>query len=381
MKIIDFLRDIFNGKQTVDIKDKLESEKFKLALEEFLIQMAINMISGLIAKCEFKTYIKNEEVKKDEYYLWNIEPNVNQNSSEFIQKLISKLLQGNEALIVEANNQLLIADSFTQIEYALFPNTFTGVTCGNLTFDKTFYMSDVMYFKLNSKDIKALLSNLIEDYSRLLDMAIGKYKRAGGRKGVVKADKLKTGDKEQDKKMDDLFNLQFKRYFQNENAIVNLPKGVEYTEMNGEGSKKSTSEVADIVNITKEVISRVAQAFRMPPTILQGDIADVGKIIDQMLTFCLDPIFDLVQTEINRKRYGKVAYLSGTYLKIDTTCIKHIDIFDIAVQADKLISDGLYSIDELRNKLKDMPLNTWWSKKHWITKNYSDLETVGGGET
>lgn len=31
-------------------------------------------------------------LKKTEYYIWNVEPNVNQNSSEFIQEFISKLL-------------------------------------------------------------------------------------------------------------------------------------------------------------------------------------------------------------------------------------------------------------------------------------------------
>jgi HK97 family phage portal protein len=381
LKIIDFFRDIFNGKDTVNLSESTETKKFKLQLERFLIEMAVNMLAGLIAKCEFKTYIKNEEVKQDEYYLWNVEPNYNQNSSQFLQELISKLLKNNEALVILENNQLLIADSFTRTPYALYPDTFSNINCRNFSFGKSYSMQDVMYFKLNDENIKALLSNTLSGYSELLDMAFGKYKRAGGRKGTVKLDKPKTGDKEKDKEIDDLFNRKFKQYFQNENAVINLPKGVDYTEIAGEGSKKSTSEIGDIVNITKEIVSRVAQAFRMPPALLQGDIADTSKVIDQLLTFGLDPILDLVETEINRKRYGKIAYLNGSFIKVDTTCIKHIDIFDVAVQADKLISDGLYSVDELRTKLGDMALNTWWSQGHWMTKNYDKIENLKGGET
>ena len=376
MKIIEFLRDIFGGKETVYIKQKLQSEKYKLDIENFSIQMAINMIAGLIAKCEFKTYMKGHEIKADEYYLWNVEPNVNQNSSQFIQELISKLLYNNEALVVEVNGQLLIADSFSQTEYALFPNTFTGVACGDFTFDKTFSMADVLYFKLNNQDIRKLLSGLMSGYSDLLNMAIGKYKRAGGRKGIAKINRTFSGDKKSQKDIDDFFNYTMKSYFENENAVATLPNGVDYTEITGEGSKKSTSEVNDIANITKEAMSRVAQAIRIPPALLQGDIADVDKLINELLTFCIEPLVDLIQTEINRKRYGKAAYLSGSYVKIDTTCIKHIDIFSVAVQADKLISDGLYSIDELRLKLGDLPLNTWWSQKHYMTKNYSDIEAA-----
>ncbi len=91
----------------------------------------------------------------------------------------------------------------------------------------------------------------------------------------------------------------------------------------------------------------------------------------------------MICEEINRKRYGKEAYLKGSYLNIDTTCIKHIDIFAIAEKVDKLIASGMYSIDELRKKLKDTLLKTDWSEKHWITKNYSDInviEDMEGGE-
>lgn len=378
MKIIDFFRDIFQPGKTYKLNQRLADDtRLRLDIEDFAIQMAINMLAGLISKCEFKTYMKGTEKKADEYYLWNIEPNVNQNSNQFIQELVSKLLYHNEALIVEANGQLLIADSFTKTGYALFPTAFSDVavtTFGDsFTFDRSFSMPDVLYFKLNNQDIHILLSGLMAGYSNLLGMAIGKYKRAGGRKGIAKVNRQKSGDEKLEKQLDNLFNHQFRNYFNSENAVVNLPNGVDYQEITGEGSKKSTSEVNDIANLTKEAMARVAQAFRIPPALLQGDIADVDKLVDELLTFCIDPLADLIQTEINRKRYGKAAYLSGTYLRIDTTCIKHIDIFSIAEQADKLIADSIYNVDELRQKIGDAPLNTWWSKQYVRTANYNAL--------
>lgn len=383
MRIIDFFRDIFQPGKTYKLNQRLtDSTKLQLDIEDFAIQMAINMLAGLIAKCEFKTYVKGKETRGDEYYLWNVEPNVNQNSSQFIQELVSKLLHDNEALAVEANGQLLIADSFTAAGYALFPATFSGVTVttfGNsFAFDKTFSMSDVLYFRMNNQNIRALLSRVMDGYSKLLELAMGKYKRAGGRKGTAEVNKPKTGDEKEQKRIDDLFSKQFKAYFEAENAVVTLPNGVKYTEITGEGSKKSTSEVNDIANITKEAFARVAQAFRIPPALLQGNIADISKLMDELLTVCIDPLVDLLQTEINRKRYGKAAFLAGTYLRIDTTCIKHIDIFDVAMAADKLISDSLYNVDELRQKLGDAPLNTWWSKRYVLTKNYEPVDAPAG---
>ncbi len=387
LKILDFFRDIFKPGKTYKLNQQLMGEtKLQLDIEDFAIQMAINMLAGLIAKCEFKTYVKGKGTKADEYYLWNVEPNVNQNSSQFIQQLVSKLLHDNEALVVEADGQLLVADSFNATGYALFPATFSDVTVeafgDSFTFDKTFSMSDVLYFRLNNRNIRALLSNVMGGYNQLLSMAMGKYKRAGGRKGIAHVDKTLSGDKKYQKRIDDIFGKGFKKYFDSENAVIHLPNGITYDEITGEGSKKSTSEVNDIANITKEAFARVAQAFRIPPALLQGDIADISKLMDELLTVCIDPLVDLIQTEINRKRYGKAAFLAGTYLRIDTTCIKHIDIFDVAMVADKLISDSLYNVDELRQKLGDTPLNTWWSKRYVLTKNYEPVDgPADGGDT
>ncbi|MEG1426815.1 MAG: phage portal protein, partial [Oscillospiraceae bacterium] len=374
---MEFLRDLFGVKDTVYLTERMETAEKQLNLEQLAIDMAINLIASVIARCEFKTFIRGKEIKGEEYHLWNVRPNVNQNSNEFLQKLISKLLYCNEALVVEVAGQLVIADSFSQESYAVRPNTFSDVQCGELTLNKEFLMPEVMYFRLNNKDITALLQSVTEGYSRLLNMAYGKYKRAGGRKGKVTTNGGRSGDQKYQENLDNLFNKQFKNYFENENAVVHMPRDVEYTEISGEGSKRSTSEIADIVSITREVISRVCQAFRIPPALMLGEIADIANVTTNFLTFCIQPLVDLLATEANGKRFPMAEFLKGSYIAVDTTCIKHIDVFDIAEKIDKLIANGVYSVDELRIKIGESPLNEPWSIKHWITRNYEDA-TKGG---
>lgn len=382
MKIIRFLQDLFGSKDTIYLNDHLDSSCTSLVIDTFALQVGINLIASCIAKCEFKTFLGKKENVSDEYYLWNLEPNKNQNSTEFLQELLSKLLIENEVLVIELDNQLIIADSFYREEFAVNEDYFEQVTRKNFTFNKRFYMSDVLYFRCNNEDIKQYFDDLMRGYSELLSLAQGKYKRAGGRKGKVDIDQAAQGDEKRKEKIKKLFEKDFKEYFESENAVLNLPRGVNYTEITGEGSKKSSNELGDITKLLDDAFIRVAQALKIPPSLLKGDIADIEKLTDNFLTFCIDPLVDLIQTEINRKRYGKDNFLKGSYLYIDTTTIKHIDIFAIAEKIDKLISTGMYSIDELRKKLKDTALNKDWSKNHWITKNYQGINQIDkeGGE-
>ena len=382
MGIVKFLRDLFGSKDTIYLNEHLDSICTNLAIDSFALQVGVNIIASCIAKCEFKTFVRKKEVHQDEYYLWNVEPNQNQNSTEFLQELLSKLIIENEVLVIEVNGQLIIADSFYREEFAVNEDYFEQVTRKNFSFNKRFYMRDVLYFRCNNEDIKKYFDNLMFGYNELINLAQGKYKRAGGRKGIVKRDTTATGNEEEKRRITNLFENQFKNYFDAENAVVDLPRGVEYTEITGEGSKKSSNELGDITKLLDDAFIRAAQALKIPPSLLKGDIADIEKITDNFLTFCIDPLVDLIQTEINRKRYRKDNFLNGSYLYIDTTTIRHLDIFSIAEKIDKLISTGMYSIDELRKKLKDTTLNTDWSENHWITKNYQGIDQIDseGGE-
>lgn len=381
---------MFGGKSievTADtIASYIDQEKMsRLVVEEFTIHAAINLIANCISKCEFKTFQSGKEFLGEESYKWNYEPNINQNSRQFIQELVTKLLYNNECLVVESNGQLIIAETYGSQEFALKETIFSGVSRKGFTYNRSFNMSDVLYFKLNNKNIRQLLKNLCSGYNQILNEAVEKYEKAGGEKGTLHIDAVAQGKKYGDKSFEDVFedlmNNRFKKFFNSRSAVLPLFDGFEYTKQAAEQSKKSTSEVKDITDLTEEILQTVARAFNIPVSLLKGDVSDVDKITKNFLTFCIDPICEMIATEINRKRYGKKQVQTGSYIKMDTTTIMHVDIFDIAEKIDKLIASGMYCIDELRKKLGDAELNTEESKKHFITKNYMDLNDLKGGET
>lgn len=359
-----------------------ENNAYDLAIQDFAMQMAINLIAGIVAKCEIKTINEGKTVKDREYYLLNYEPNQNQNASDFFMELISKLLYYNEALVVESGGQLLIADSFNRKTFALYPNKYENVTRGTFEFSKTFYEPDVMYFRYANSNIKGMLEQLLTGYSSMITSASEKFKRAGGRKGVVDLNKVATGTDEKKRELDRIFNDRFKSFYDAENAVISLPNGVEYREL--PAITTGAADSSAIVNLTKESFMRTAQAFKIPGSLLMGDVANLDSALEEMLTVCICPLCDTIETEIIRKRIGENAFRKGTTVKIDTTAIKHFDLLEMASGADKLIASSLYNVDEIREKLGDTPLNTWWSKEYYITKNYEKVEGQSeeeGGET
>ena len=367
------------------IKKYVDEENLqKLAMEEFTVHAAINLIANCISKCEFKTFMQGEEERGEEYYVWNYEPNKNQNASQFLQELVTKLLYNNECLVVESRGQLIIAESFGKEEFALNETIFSNVSRKGFMFSRTFKMSEVLYFRLNNKNIRRLLKGLCDGYQKILNDAVEKYQKAGGEKGTLQIDAnaigQNYGDKTFEEVYEELMNVRFKKFFNSRSAVLPLFQGFHYTKQAAEQSKKSTSEVKDITDVLDEIVETVARAFNIPVSLLKGDVSDVQAITKNFLTFCIDPICEMIQTEINRKRYGITEIRKENYLKVDTTTVMHTDAFDIAESADKLIASGMYCIDELRRKIGDHPLSTEESRKHFITKNYTGLGNVEGGE-
>lgn len=368
------------------IEKYIEQERLSnLVAEELTIHAAINLIANSISKCEFKTLKNGKEYQGEEYYVWNYEPNKNQNSSQFLQELTATLLYRNECLVVENNGQLIIAESFTKEEYALKETVFSNVYRKGLTFNRDFRMSEVLYFRLNNKNIRQLLTNLCNGYNNLLEEAVDKYEKAGGEKGTLHIDAqakgMKYGNKSFEEVYEDLMNNRFKRFFNSRSAVLPLWNGFTYTKQAAEQSKKSTSEMKDITDVLDEIVVTVARAFNIPVALLKGDVSDVSKVTQNFLTFCVDPLCEMLQTEINRKRYGKHQVQRGCYVRINTTTIMHVDVFEIAEKIDKLISSGMYCIDDLRKKLGETELDTEESKTYWITKNYTSIESLKGGDT
>lgn len=354
----------------------VQNAAYELYIRELAFWTCVNKIANAVSKCEFKTYYHNKEIKGKEYYLWNYEPNQNQNAAGFIYKLIAQLYRKNECLVVEINHRMYVAESYIKEVYALRDYQFSGISFDGYTLQETLDMSDVMFFELNSTDMRKLMNGMYGSYSKLITYAQNAYQKSRGHKGILNIAGVAQEQDNFNETFEELMSTHFKNFFGKDNAVLPLFDGYNYQDISQNAKTYSTESTRDIKALADDIFEFTARAFSFPPSLAKGDVQDTTKATDELLTFAIDPLVKMIQQEINRKRNGKDGLKQGNYLKIDTLAVKHVDIFDIATPIDKLISSGAFTINDILQVIGKPKIDESWADQHFMTKNYSEIGAI-----
>lgn len=345
----------------------------ELRCKEIALYIAISYITNTISKCPFKVYENGKEVKNDLYYTLNVKANPNETASRLKYKIIDKMFYKGESLVFLYDNNLYCADSFITEHKPLKGDIFQNITLDNETgiiYDRK--REDVYYFNLeNDKQfskVKNLIDSMYSGFQNLLKYAVSSYEGSNIEKYILDVPQVQAGEPEFMKKYRENLQEQLKKFLKNPKGVYPQFKGYKLDKLVN-AQQKSDSE--DIRNIKKEVFETVAETFRMPISMLYGNMTNVKEIMSQYLTFAIDPLATMISQELTSNSFTINEWKQGCYIKVDTTAINHQDIFEIADKIDKTISSGIFCIDEIRVKIGESPLNTEWSKKHYITKNYA----------
>ena len=376
LNIFKWIHDIAtnqNKKQKIDLNIICQRLTSEIYIRELAFHMITNKIGNALSKCELNIYNEKKRTRDDEWYRWNVQPNINQNATEFWNKLVDVLFNNNEALIIQNNSELYVADSyFLNEQSAFFEHYFENVTINDFTFSKRFYMNEVFYFKLNNKDLKTFIDGTLQLYGKLINASLSSYLVSNGNKGVLYIDQYNEQEDDFEETLNSILNDNFKKFFESSNAIVPLYNGYKYEQIDSKG----TSDTRDFKSLLDDVISITANAFNVPKSIAIGDVQDTSKAIDEFLTFCLDPLIELLTDEITRKLFTNYQVLNGYYVKFNTKAVKHIDLLDVATAIDKLISSGCFTINDIRRVCGEDEIDESWANQFFMTKNYSAIEDI-----
>ena len=336
----------------------------------------VNMIANAISRCEVRTFRNNKEIQEREYYMWNVEPNTNQNSTAFWHKLVGKALDANEALIIETRRKdghsaVVVADFWTTGDQ--FPsrqNEYKNVTVGDMTYDKTFREQDVLHIVVNHIDAKAVIDGMYESYFKIISAAMRYFSRERGQHWKVHVDQIAAGAEDFKQGFTEMINQQVKPFFDSDSAVLPEFDGYTYTNVSGEGSGDSR----DIRAMVDDIFDFTAKCLQIPAVLIDGKVSGAENAVERFLSGCIDPLCDQIEEEINRKRYGYEGWIDGDYVRMDSSSIQHFDMFANASNVEKLVGSGAFTINDVL-KAAGMPtINEPWANKHFLTKNIAGIE-------
>lgn len=378
-----------NGKTEMrEVTDLVCQELLDAAIDyqvrELSFWCCVNFVANAIGRCEIRTFRDGAEIKGREYYLWNVEPNVNQNSTAFWHKAVARLYQDNELLIVPVRRRdgmdaVAVADDWDEPDWTpTRQNEYRNVKVWDFTFtQKVFREDDVIHLKLNHANMRPILNGLYDSYFKLVKAAMAAYGWENGQHWKVHVSQVAQGSDGWDEAFTKMISAQIKPFLQSNGAVLPEFDGYKYEQVgSNSGSVKDTRDIKALID---DIFSFTARGFGLADVLLKGSVEATGDAMQRTLSGAIDPICDQFSEEATRKRYGYDEWQKGSYLRMDSSSIQHFDLFGQAANIEKLLGSG-WSLNDIRRAAGEQPINEPWADEHLITKNIGRLDTAEGSQ-
>lgn len=361
--------------------DFWEPQAQHIYLKRLAIDTCVNFVARSFTQSEFKVMKGQKANKKaDLYYYLNVQPNPNQTASEFWHKFVYKLLTDGEVLAVQTDTgDLVIADAFVHNEMALYPDSFDGVTVGTYTYDRRFYMEDVLYLTYGNAPLSRYVTSLFDDtaelYSRIYEVAL----RDKQVRGTVKVGALQGTDAQKQAKLQNYIDMIFQQFTKRSVAIVPNTQGLDYEESSNASYSRGTSSIEDLQTIKNQFLDDVAGLIGVPPVLLHGQTAQTDQSRETYMDYCLRPLKVQIEAAANAIFFNRAEYRRGEHIEI--VGLDRADMTKLAEPLDKLRAGGFVNGDEGRVLLGLDPTGNKEMQEYYVTKNYENATNKGTNST
>lgn len=353
-------------------------EPSRAYLKKMALETVISFISKSISMSEFRYTKDQKRVHNDLHYMLNVRPNTDQSAANFWFDFTYRLIHEGEVLaVLTDNNDLLIVDSFTRNEYAVYPDVFSDVRVKDYTFKRSFRMDEVVYLKFGNERLSKFMDGMFKDYTNLFNRLVEVNLRSNQIRATVNIEANQSLDEKRRAQLQEFINNMYRSFREKAVAIVPKLRGFEYTEIS-DGNNSSQS-ITDITKLKTSLIDEVADILGVPQKLIHGDVGDIDSLIKAYVKFAIDPINKMITDELNTKFIKKSDYLKGD--RISVIGIQAISVIENSEAVDKLVASGAYTRNEVRIKFGDEPADDPALDEYVLTKNYQTVnETSEGGE-
>ena len=369
------------------------------AFKEYAIQLCINRLAMAFTMTDFNVFKKNERNKQKLEHMLNVQPNVNQNKYEFYHKLIDRaIFCPGGALVINEKDNLVVADSYNVEEFALYPNIYKDIQVGNFKMNAIYDETKVLRFNLDNARIKAIIDNVYNHEGKLIKGAIRQYNKSNAEKIFLELptnfeqfqevsyfnEETQTMETKTIDVMEDFLNNAMKAHMSESDSVTPLQDGMKISQ-NDHGrqvsTKGSTKDTRDIINLFNNIIEMVSGAFNMAPAFVMGNVAESQNLINNTISFGINPPVKSWETEVNRKMFTVADYSAGTRVYADTSKVKTTDPITMAAGLEALTRVSAINTNDIRELINKPPVKEKWADEFVLTKNYDTRKEGSQSDT
>ena len=391
-RIVDWLGKVISDTNPTPAETQVIDDLAACQWMEVARAVMVSYVVAAIQRSEIVFRTDGTRSYDRDAWLWNVSPNPNQSRAEFISCLLTRLLrETGDALVVPVRRRgethLYLADGFTPEPHPGSKDVFANIVIeGSSEVVRRSLPSDsVYYFRIDSDSSwMQLMRNMDALYDQLGASVAQALVDSNGRKFVLHLDQDINGTELQRKAIEDYVKGNLKSFIRSSNVVLPMYRGMTIERM-GSGPTGAISSVnaatQQTTAIRKDMFATAAACCRIPAAFLEGNTNNFEQLLESFLTFAVDPIAKgVIAEEITRKTFtqGQWSASKGeTGVTVDTTHVRHIDLFSAADKVAKLIGSSVDSPNEIRKFTGQEPINAPWADEYQMTKNN---EAAGGGE-
>lgn len=348
--------------------------------------IGVTYVSAAIQACDFRFYDADGSRNADAEWLWNVSPNQNCSAAELRDSMVNSMFADGEALVLPwvagSGTTIWNASDWTveQNGSPVATDHFVSVSIGGKPTGRDWYAEQLYRFRLDNtagKRFSRLQDEIDAAYTRLAQSASGSYLNGNVKRYKWKRAAPPTGDNEKYMAEQALMLKSVKDFAQTDGSAAVFPEYEGNELSNFDIGMQTSNAGTDFINIRKDMFETVANIMRMPVAMLYGNTNNFASVFQSFLTFSVDPVAGLIQDELTRKTFTRREWASGARAVVDTSRIKHEDLYDAADRVSKLVQDSVLSVNDVLADFGREKIPEEWADEHRVTKN---TEPVGGGE-
>ena len=371
--VIDFLGHAILGdgdsEEVLTIPEAIERTRAATARYDWM-RVAYETVVGYVIAGIVKCPIRINRASRDgpasdgrratsfEEDVWNVRPNANQNHAEFMARLLDQMFLDPKgyALVVPYREQLWVADSWNVRDARMgdptrwwVPNAYEDVSINGVAnaIRGPLSADDVYIFRVpETRQWRRLMSAMGDAYEQMARSASEAFDDKNARRWLLQMDAKISGTAEEQERINAYLRDSVGAFAKGSDAILPLYQGMALERAKADYSGGEST--LDVVQIRSEAFRTVANCMRVPVSFLEGNVNNYETVLETMLTFAIDPVARCIADEIAAKSFTPMQRRHGSFARVDTTHIRHVDLFAVADKAEKLVGSMIDTPNEIR---------------------------------